>query len=201
MSMGDVDYKSHAVRIESHLDRGEHAEARLELEAVLQLPTPGKERARALWDAKLAGFLIDVGFGSRDEAMIRRGLDWHLGSLEVWATYISRSSIEYNIGNAFKNLYDLDCAVNPRPFRVERIALLMEAKIHYWRAYKTSVEGLQANMCVNLGNCLDASGRVVESLHWYDEALRIQPDFEMAWVNKAKSLVFLNRISRTFSIK
>jgi tetratricopeptide (TPR) repeat protein len=199
--MGDVDYKSQVARVESYLDRDEHAKARHELEAMLQLPPPGKERTRALWDAKLAGFLIDVGFGSKDESMIRRGLDWHLSSLEVWAKHITRSSLEYNIGNAFKDLYDLDCAMNPRPFRVDKIALLTEAKSHYWRAYKTNVAGLQADMCVNLGNCLNASGRVVESLHWCNEALRIQPNFEMAWVNKAKSLVFLNRISGTFSIK
>lgn len=199
--MDDVEYKLCAAGIESHLDRDRYVEARIGLEAALQLPRPAEERARALWDAKLAGFLIDVGFGSRDEVMILRGLDWHMSCVNDWEKHITRSSLEYNIGNAHKNLYDLDRATNPRPFRAERISRLLEAKSHYWRAYKRSVGTLQANMCVNLGNCLDSSGRVVEALRWYDEALRIQPGFEMAWVNKAKSLVFLNTVSGTYSIR
>lgn len=193
-------FRPYLAQIETHLHEGRYLEAKASLDSALAMPPPTLERELVFWQAYLAGFLIDIGLGLQKEEMVRRGCDWHVASLDKWSLFITRSSLEYNIGNAFSNLHEMARKSYPKPFRPENIPLLLEAKAHYWRAYKTLVGIKPPNLCVNLGNCLDASARIVEAIGWYDEALHLHPEFEMALVNRGRALNFLRVLSDTFSI-
>lgn len=152
--------------------------------------------------ARLACLLVDVGASSQDEAMVRTGLDLFDRNYAAFSEEIRPTSLEYNLGNAKKSLYDIAILKRQERFRPEAIELLTEAKAHYWKALKLAGgEAPSPQLLVNLANALNQCGRVVEALMWYDRALTVDPAFGMAHLNRGHALLFLKRISDSYSIK
>ncbi len=152
-------------------------------------------------EATVARLLIDIGEQLWDSEVTQEGLTFLEDNLVALGKMIQLASLEYNIGNAKKTLYSISRLKNKQIFTPESISLLLEAKDHYWRALKANVPmQLSRQLCVNLANVLDSSGRLVEALFWYDQALSIDPTFCMAHHNRAIALQFLNRLSGSFSI-
>lgn len=150
----------------------------------------------------LACVLIDVGAELGDASLVAWGRDLFLDNYQDLSSYIEPASIEYNLGNAKKSLYQLQTEASKSTFRPNSVALLTEAKNHYWRAWSLGAgRWSDPLLLVNLANALDSCARVVEALRWYDSALRVNPNFGMAHVNRGLGLLFLNAISNNFSIK
>ncbi len=150
---------------------------------------------------KIAVLLIDIGEELSKPELIQEGLSF----LEQNADEIGRAtdyaSLYYNIGNGKCAQYTLCTNKNPGKFNPKSIELLSKAKDYYWKAMRNSLpESSLKKLNLNLANSLDSSGRLVEALFWYDQALLIDPAFGMAHYNKALALEFLNRLSGSFSI-
>ena len=134
--------------------------------------------------------------------MVQSGLDLFERNAATFSEKISPSSLEYNLGNAKKSLYDIAFLKRQERFRPESIELLIEAKAHYWKALKLVRDGAASpELFVNLGNVLDQCGRVVESLMWYDRAINTDPALGMAHFNRGLALLFLKSISDSYTIK
>lgn len=152
-------------------------------------------------EAKLSGLLIDLGERLWKEELTKEGLAFLEEHNEELKRIIQPASLEYNIGNAKQTLYTILRFKEKQKFTPESISLLIEAKDHYWKALKFNVpDRMQRELCVNLANSLDSTGRLVEALYWYDQALSVDPDFGMAHFNRAQALVFLNSLSDMYSI-
>ena len=152
--------------------------------------------------AEVACILVDVGAAAGDETMVDSGVDLFNRHYAVFSDFIEPDSLEYNLGNGKKSLHDIAVAKRKEAFKPETINLATEAKAHYWKALKLVGDRKAApELLVNLANCLDQCGRVVEALMWYDRALALDPAFGMAHLNKGHALLYLNKIADSYTIK
>lgn len=152
---------------------------------------------------KLAGLLIDIGSGGLLEEPIKHGIDIYEKDIDIFAKHVHRSSIEYSLGNGKSGLFSIQRTKPGFRFNPKNIDVLTEAKNHYWRAYKllrkTDIE-LKMRLLTNLANTLDTSGRIVESLQYYDQVIKNVPGFPNANAGRAEALIWLNEISGSLSI-
>jgi len=151
---------------------------------------------RALQFNKL-GFLVDIGFGLKDQKIIQQGLDVGEQNLKNQKDTNYQSNIRYNLANGYLSLYGLV----ERKIGIETIPQsdnLQKAKFHFREALKLCDKfnfDFKKQVFVNYGNCLDTLGRGVEALSAYDNAIKIDKNFSMAIGNKAKALRFFADIS------
>ena len=183
-----------------HLDAGEYGDAEQKLSAAEGEFKKARLSSDAMSVSMLACRMVDIGGESGNAELVRKGIK--LFSSAVIGKYLDRGSLEYNLGNAKKSLYDIQRRDGSSSYNLEALPLLTEAKNHYWRAVQhLSGHGLlKPQAFVNLANTLDQASRVVEAIHWYGEALKIKPGFGMALANRGDALMFLNNISGGYSI-
>lgn len=154
-----------------------------------------------IFEARISLLLIDIGEQLWDEVVTKEGLTFLEENLIELSQVIQPASLEYNIGNAMKILYNISRRKSKVGFTPESISILSEAKDHYWNASKHNVPvQMSRELCVNLANTLDSAGRMVEALYWYDQALSVDPTFGMAHYNRAEALKFLNALSGSYTI-
>ena len=139
------------------------------------------------------GFLIDIGYGLRDPEIVKEGLLLGENNLADKRFDGQQTNTRYNLGNGYLSLYGLtEKGVEAIP----QSQNLQKAKEHFRQAaLSVSDTHLKKQLLVNYGNCLDTLGRGAESLHVYDEALKIDKNFAMAIGNKAKALRLFAEIS------
>ena len=155
-----------------------------------------------LQKGEVACVLVDVGAASQDETMVKAGVELFEQNYAAISKVIEPASLEYNLGNGKKSLHDIEIGKRKEKFKPEIIRLVTEAKAHYWKALKLIGSRRAApELLVNLGNCLDQCGRVVEALMWYDRVLAIDPAFSMAHINRGYALLYLNKITDSYTIK
>ena len=143
------------------------------------------------------GFLVDIGFGLKNQNIIRQALEigeqFLKNQKDVKFSYI----IHYNLANGYILLYGLA----ERKTSIEAIPQsenLQKAKLHFRDALRLCEEinfDFKKQVFVNYGNCLDALGRVVEAIIAYDNAIIIDNKFSMAIGNRSKALCFFADIS------
>jgi tetratricopeptide (TPR) repeat protein len=198
----DSEFNLLAIRCNELLDSGD-IEGAIASVSILQANLQSAPDALStLQKAQVSCLLVDVGASSRDETMVRAGLGLLEQNYAAFSEAIHSSSLEYNLGNAKKSLYDIAVLEHQERFRPEAIELLTEAKGHYWRALKLTGSMIPSpELLVNLANALDQCGRVVEALMWYNRALTVDPAFGMAHLNRGLALLFLNSLSDTYSIR
>lgn len=143
------------------------------------------------------GFLVDIGFGLKDQNIVKQGLDIGEQNLKSQKDNSYKTNIHYNLANGYLSLYGL----TERSLGFEAIPQsenLQKAKLHFRKALKLCDEfnfDLKKQIFVNYGNCLDTLGRGVEALSAYDTAIKTDKKFSMAIGNKAKALRFFADIS------
>ena len=144
-----------------------------------------------------SGLLIDVGNALRSEKVIREGrelLQKDLGAIAFHKEYASASY--YNLANAELYLFDFEKMRNPEIayFRKSR---LENAKTYYRKSLDYHVEDSEftSQVLVNLGNCYDNLGRVVDAIECYDKSLESKPDHGMALGNKGLALLHYATLS------
>ena len=138
-----------------------------------------------------SGLLIDIGNILNEEKLVEEGKlllerDYQTIMKEI---KLAPTAV-YNLANAYLALFFFQA------MKVQEIFFLKKdnldsAKFYYRKALEfKSTNHLEAQKFVNLGNCFDYIGRVVEALECYDQALSIEPDFGMALGNKGKALYY-----------
>lgn len=147
---------------------------------------------------ELAGFLIDIGEEGRIKESAIRGMQIIESERENIKGIITEGSIEYNLGNAKSSLFKIEREQKEFEYIPRTINNLIDAKNHYWRAYKYEIdndEPFRPELVVNLANALSNCGRIVESLQFYDLVIKNYPDFPQANASRAKELIWLNRLT------
>jgi hypothetical protein len=154
---------------------------------------------------KIGCLLIDIG----SEGYIRSAIDKGISILskhhDVYRKCFTDYSLEYNLGNGKKSLFDIDRRQNPdNTYRLGNAKLLTESKNHYWRSLKHIPDDhiddfLQ--LYVNLANTLNISSRISEALYYYDKAIETNSEFSPAYGNKSLCLTWLNDLSNSASQK
>jgi tetratricopeptide (TPR) repeat protein len=190
-----------AAAFEKAFERNDHQALSVALEAANSMFPAGSEMP--LPDlARLAGLLIDAGSALRLPDPIKRGRALFQEEWERLKPVYGSAQLHYNVANAWQSLYDIERTRSGWRFNLEGTALSFEAKSAYWRSLAESPVGrVTPQLLTNLGNALDASGRVVDALYYYERALAASPQFGMANCNRGLALLYLNRVSGAYSVK
>lgn len=138
-----------------------------------------------------SGILIDVGNAIGNEKIIREGVDLLKKDFEaiIHQKRLAPTAY-YNLANGYYALLRFKIMKDPY-FVCFRETELNKAISYYRKAlsYELKDPVLASQIWVNLGNCFDHLGRVVDALECYDEALRLKPDHGMALGNKGQALL------------
>ena len=147
--------------------------------------------------------IIDIGEEGQIKEAIKEGIQILQNDRIHFSKFIHEGSTEYNLGNAKSGLFRIQRTQPEFTFTPENIALLTEAKNHYWRGYKlfqSTNSEIIPQLFINLANALDSSGRVVEAIQYYDKVLIENPVFPQANACRSEALMWLNTLSGTYSI-
>ena len=162
-----------------------------------------KTQYAILFKSKLAGFLIDIGEEGNIVSAAENGLKIFEEEVVTFQKYLWIGSIEYNMGNAKSTLFKSNRKNKDFKYIPINFQLLVEAKNHYWRAYKLSYSkygNIEPEFIINLANTLSSCGRITESLMYYDMVILKFPDFPQANASRAKELLWLKELSGGYTI-
>ena len=157
--------------------------------------------------AELAGLLINIGDEGLIKEVVEEGLAIIESNYDVFVKYISKNSLEYNLGNAKKAIFDISRRKKNFQFNLENIKILVEAKNHYWKSLKLFESSkrddneFRLKLLTNLGSTLSINCRISESLYYFDQVLKINPIFPQANVNRSNELIWLKTITGRYSIQ
>jgi hypothetical protein len=150
-----------------------------------------------------SGLLIDIGSIQRNEKRIREGLELLEKDFETIIYHKSLvSSAYYNRANGYLAISNLKMMEDHYAI-LFRESELDKAKCDYRKALE--YEPTNAEVLVNLGNCFDEIGRVIDALECYNEALKYKPNHGMALGNKGMALFYYANVTgeheRTFLLE
>ena len=144
-----------------------------------------------------SAFLIDLGTQLSQVTLVEEGtrlLEKDLMAIEQSDGGKFTASAHYNLANGY---YSLSVQRGKEETSRNRFFTLTKTDLDSAREYYMKTLGfnptdraLKTKVLVNLGNCLDRAGRVLDALECYGEALRLTPDHAMALGNKGIGLVY-----------
>ncbi len=145
----------------------------------------------------VSGLLIDIGNALRNEQIIKDAINLLEKDFE---SIISNNRLAplayYNLANGYSHLFDFELKRNPLVsfFKKTKLDLV---KTYHLKALEYDIQDvkLKSEIWVNLGNCFDSLGRVIDALECYEEALKCKPDQGMALGNKGIALLYYSQIS------
>jgi len=152
----------------------------------------------------VAGFLIDIGDGLNDPAIVRKGIGFLESNKERIFTQGKELEFTYwyDLGNGFAALHKIEKQEPDFKYSIVSINQIQQAKNCFYHATTLLTEkGPQidnermARLYVNLGNCFNDLGRNLESIEFYDKALYHSPKHPMALANKARVFCFLTHVT------
>jgi tetratricopeptide (TPR) repeat protein len=149
------------------------------------------------------GFLIDAGFGKKDEGIIKEGIKICNELLSKKLDKKLLSHLYYNMANGFMDLFQMYFDKSKELYQIPNNENLQNAKKHYRQSIKNldfADSNLKKRLWTNYGNCLDVLGRNLEALFCYEKALKYDPKFAMALGNKAKAMKFFADISGVYRV-
>lgn len=137
-----------------------------------------------------SGLLIDIGSALSSEEIITEGIDLLERDFKA-IVYDEQYAVtaHYNLANGYSALFDLKRIEDPYAACFKETELA-SARFHYERAleYHSQDPMIISQIWVNLGNCFDTLGRVIDALECYEKALRWKQDHGMALGNKGIGL-------------
>lgn len=157
---------------------------------------------KALSRKYIAPCLIDIGYATRDEEMVRRGTSHFKKWVDRYAPKEHLHYEYYNLANGYYSSWSFhakDLISSGEDNQDHRLAR------HYYREairYFPSEDFDRNHACqvwTNYGNALDAVGRSIEAIDAYNIALRIDPDMGMALGNKAVAIRDLAPITHGYT--
>lgn len=147
------------------------------------------------------GFFIDIGFGLKDENMIREGIKIGIELLKEKLDKQYLSHLHYNISNGYMSLYQISRDKSKDIKQVIDNKHIQNAKYHLRESIKhidLFDVNLKKKLWTNYGNCLDSLGRGLEAIFCYEQALKPNSKFAMALGNKAIAMKFFADISGVY---
>ena len=143
----------------------------------------------------LSGLLIDIGSCLEKETIVEEGrIALERDFEEIIRHKELAVSATYNLGNAYQAKASFQFEKEQNIFFQGKDNLDF-AKDHYRKALQLYPDNkLKTQILVNLGNCFDKLGRVVEALDCFDLALTLDPNFGMALGNKGKALRYYSML-------
>ena len=147
-----------------------------------------------------ASFLVDIAHANSD-AEIALYAATCLENLESRVIdFIEPHQYFYNLANAKSNLVISDSPLN---ISFTSIETLIDAKNYYWKSIKEAraIGKEFPEQYVNLANCLNYQFRFSEALRYYESVIESNPEIPQAWINQSESLLMLNTVSNSFSIR
>jgi len=144
-----------------------------------------------------SGLLIDIGVGLVNEKIVKEGIKLLEGKFETIIRDDKYApTAYYNLANGYSAVFQ---------FRMKRdpyVAFLKEteldqARAHYKKALEYELQDAMfiSQIWVNLGNCFDSLGRVIDALECYEESLKWKADHGMALGNKGIALCYYAVVS------
>lgn len=148
--------------------------------------------------ASLTGALyIDIGPALQEIGIVEKGISLIEKFIDsIISNPINIPYVYYNLANGYAALFDFRRKKEPHYGLFENTEL-DTAKDYYLKALKNKPRenGLLSQIYVNLGNCLNKKGRVVDALECYEKALKYKCDHSMAIGNKGVALAYYSKIS------
>jgi len=147
------------------------------------------------------GFLIDIGFGLKNSKIVKEGIVTGEKLLKDSSYKNQKTNLYYNCANGYVSFYHLEYDRERDAKQIVDNKNLQNAKRNFREAIKEANHfdsNFRSQLWTNYGNCLDSLGRGVEALYAYDEALKINPGFQMALGNKAMAMRFFADISGAY---
>ncbi|MCD6296795.1 MAG: tetratricopeptide repeat protein, partial [Deltaproteobacteria bacterium] len=145
----------------------------------------------------ISGFLIDIGVAMGNEAITKEGVELLQKDIET-IVHCERYAPTacYNLANGYSALFRFKKMSDPYVACFKKTEL-DQAKVYYRKALEYDLQDpmLASLILVNLGNCFDNLGRVIDALECYEEALKWKPDHGMALGNKGLALFNYARLT------
>lgn len=144
-----------------------------------------------------SGLLIDIGKWLGNERIINDSIKLLEKDFEsIISNKKLAPSAYYNLANGYSHLFDFE-RINDSYASFFIKTKLDLVKTYYLKALEYDIKDvkLKSEIWVNLGNCFDTLGRVIDALECYEEALKCKPDQGMALGNKGIALLFYSKIS------
>lgn len=136
-----------------------------------------------------SGLLIDIGSILQEENTVQDGIDL----LEELKKKINFTSLlYYNLGNGYYALFTLKYDKKELNHHFKPTEL-DKAKLNYRKALDS--DQIIPEMFINLANCYDELGMVIDALENYDNALHINPSHPMALGNKGMAFYNYGRLT------
>jgi len=145
----------------------------------------------------VSGLLIDVGSALGDGEIVEEGVVLLLRDFEkIISNKKYAPTAYYNLGNGYSAIFHFKKIKNPYAACFNETELA-KAKTCYRKAFEYDIvdTSLCSQILVNIGNCFDQLGRVVEALECYEKALQFKPDHGMALANKGVALYYYSGLA------
>lgn len=142
------------------------------------------DSANALYTA--ACFLIDSGSVLGEKIIVEDGLN----ILKKFKN-VNIPSLNYNLGNGYYVLFGFRFN-QKKPDHLFKDSEINKAISNYRESFNTFST---PELLINLGNCYDHLGMVIDAIEFYDKALDINPNHPMALGNKGMALYNYARMS------
>jgi len=138
----------------------------------------------------VSGLFIDTGFELGKEEIVKEGIELLKEDFESIINHKEYApTAYYNLANGYCNLFHFKMMKDPHAAYFRKTEL-DSARVYYRKALEYHLQNamLASQIFVNLGNCFDTLGRVVDALECYEESLKWKPDHGMALGNKGIAL-------------
>lgn len=140
----------------------------------------------------VSGLLIDIGVGLGNEEIVKEGVEL---LQKDFVTIVQRDEYAptayYNLANGYYALFQFKMMRDPYVAYFKEVEL-DQARAYYRKTLEYDLRDpmLTSQIWVNLGNCFDTLGRVIDALECYEESLKWKPDHGMALGNKGIALCY-----------
>jgi hypothetical protein len=145
----------------------------------------------------VSALLIDIGVALGNEEMTKEGAELLQKDFEA-IVHDGRNAPNayYNRANGYYALFRFKKRSDSFVVCFRKTEL-DQAKGYYRKALEYDLQNpmLASQILVNLGNCFDHLGRVIEAVECYEEALKLKPEHGMALGNKGIALFYYARLT------
>ena len=144
-----------------------------------------------------SGLLIDIGVGLVDEKIVKEGIKLLERDFETIVHDNKYApTAYYNLANGYYSVFQFKMKRDPYVAFLKE-SELDQARAYYRKALEYDLQNamLTSQIWVNLGNCFDSLGRVIDALECYEESLKWKADHGMALGNKGIALCYYAVVS------
>jgi tetratricopeptide (TPR) repeat protein len=140
----------------------------------------------------VSGLLIDNGWALGDEQKVKEGVELLQKDFKKLIQHAEYApTTYYNLANGYYALFQFKRS-RDQYYGLFNETELNKAKFYFRKALESSPQNamFMSKVLVNLGNCYDTFGRVLDALECYEKALKHKPTHGMALANKGVALQY-----------